>query len=339
MAYRIGEHSYTVSVRHGSLEQRNQQYGTVRRLRKSRRLPLSIIIMAVVMAIAACAAERHVGAWLAVVVRLTWEWAPLVLKWLGEALLWLVVAICWLAAAVLRHAGQLSAAALKHAGSLSAVAATAVSHAWAWAPPVMTWINLKRQDVCGDDSCWVKAILACLDLLRAGVMSLHQGCVVWTPSCPMLTTAAVVFLVGVLCHRVLGLIRDVMLGAQLPWASMTMSGTIMYHGTTASRARSIVSNGFRPSSSGMLGPGVYASRDIRKARQYGDGTMLTLRVSIGNVRVIRRGSERGGQWQSTSSWRGKYDSAWVKPGVQPSGEEHCIRDPRRIAIVGVRHSS
>ena len=71
-----------------------------------------------------------------------------------------------------------------------------------------------------------------------------------------------------------------------------------------------------------------------KARGYGDGTILTVRVSTGFVRSIHRQGDRGGWWQCGLR-RLLYDSAWVKPGVQPSGEEHCVRNPRRIRVLRV----
>ena len=112
----------------------------------------------------------------------------------------------------------------------------------------------------------------------------------------------------------------------------------MYHGTTRSNARSIKREGFRPSSSGMLGPGVYCSRDINKARQYGgsNGVILRLEVSVGKVYVINNRSDRNSNWQNYD-----YDTAWVKPGVQDSGEEDCVRDPGRIQVVdyGLGNSS
>ena len=72
----------------------------------------------------------------------------------------------------------------------------------------------------------------------------------------------------------------------------------MYHGTTRSNARSIQREGFRPSSGGMLGPGVYCSRDINKARQYGgsNGVILKLEVSVGKVYVINNQGDRNSNW-------------------------------------------
>ena len=84
----------------------------------------------------------------------------------------------------------------------------------------------------------------------------------------------------------------------------------------------------------MLGPGVYVSQDINKARAYGDGTILTVRVVTGVVKMITGPQDRDGTWQVGGQ---VYDSAWVKPGVQPSGEEHCVRDSRRIKVLKVNN--
>ena len=45
---------------------------------------------------------------------------------------------------------------------------------------------------------------------------------------------------------------------------------VMYHATKWGNVKSILDTGFRPSASGMLGPGLYLSRDINKTRNYGD---------------------------------------------------------------------
>merc|ERR1712032_457733 len=58
----------------------------------------------------------------------------------------------------------------------------------------------------------------------------------------------------------------------------------MFHGTSEAAAAKIEKEGFRASVSGMLGPGVYCSRELRKARHYGKVVFL-LHVSLG--RVIR----------------------------------------------------
>merc|ERR1712086_520963 len=102
----------------------------------------------------------------------------------------------------------------------------------------------------------------------------------------------------------------------------------MYHGTTAKNARSISQHGFRPSSSGMLGAGVYLSHDQGKATQYGDGTILECEVDVGRVKGISTRQDRNDSWRAQG-----YDCAWVRPGVQTSGEETCMRDPSRICVI------
>ena len=81
----------------------------------------------------------------------------------------------------------------------------------------------------------------------------------------------------------------------------------------------------------MLGPGVYCSRDVDKVRNYmkgGDGVILVLAVNVGHVKVITQACDRNDSWQSQG-----YDTAWVKPGVQQSGEEDCVRDPKRVKVI------
>mmetsp|Transcript_40250 Transcript_40250/g.116361 ORF Transcript_40250/g.116361 Transcript_40250/m.116361 type:complete len:126 (-) Transcript_40250:55-432(-) len=112
----------------------------------------------------------------------------------------------------------------------------------------------------------------------------------------------------------------------------------MYHGTTADRARSINANGFQRSKDGMLGAGVYLTRDINKARGYGDGTIITVSVAVGKVKKIdRQGHPLQKSWHNHG-----YDSAWVPPdsGMVLSGlTETCIYDPSRIHIVGIKYGS
>merc|ERR1712194_365953 len=81
---------------------------------------------------------------------------------------------------------------------------------------------------------------------------------------------------------------------------------LMYHGTSEIAAGSILAHGFTPSIRGMLGPGVYLSTDIRKARSYGTA-VLECRVHVGCVKCIdQQGHPLQTSWQSAS-----YDTAWV----------------------------
>lgn len=114
----------------------------------------------------------------------------------------------------------------------------------------------------------------------------------------------------------------------------------MYHGTSVNSAKLIISNGFKQSSNGMLGKGVYVSRDKKKASNYpqktGDRVVLELRVRVGRVKCIDKDNH-----PLQYSWNAKgYNTAWVPPNCGmlsvPSGlEEDCVYDPKRIEVVGI----
>lgn len=114
---------------------------------------------------------------------------------------------------------------------------------------------------------------------------------------------------------------------------------IMYHGTTRQSAQSIMKNGFRRSADGMLGSGVYLSRDLAKASRYPIGSeedkvVIKVRVNVGKVIAIRH---QGHPLQKTWHKEG-YDSAWVPPncGMVKSGlEEDCVWDPKRIKVLEI----
>jgi len=109
----------------------------------------------------------------------------------------------------------------------------------------------------------------------------------------------------------------------------------MFHGTSPENAASIEKEGFRPSLGGMLGPGVYCSRDLRKARRYG-AVVLRVAVTLGRVITIDRpGHPLQRIWQTALG--GSFDAAWVPPccGVVASGlEENCVRSPLQIRVLG-----
>ncbi|KAM3598193.1 uncharacterized protein V6R79_014879 [Siganus canaliculatus] len=114
---------------------------------------------------------------------------------------------------------------------------------------------------------------------------------------------------------------------------------VMYHGTTSKNARLISDTGFHRSSVGMLGPGVYLSRDLDKASRYPidhpehDRVVIRVLVNVGRVKRIDR---QGHPLQKTWHDHG-YDTAWVPPncGMVKSGlEEDCVWDPSRITVIG-----
>uniref|UniRef100_A0A8C6U9Z3 Grass carp reovirus (GCRV)-induced gene 2e n=1 Tax=Neogobius melanostomus TaxID=47308 RepID=A0A8C6U9Z3_9GOBI len=119
---------------------------------------------------------------------------------------------------------------------------------------------------------------------------------------------------------------------------------VMYHGTTQMNAQSILRNGFRRSTDGMLGPGVYLSRDLEKARRYpfghpeSDKVVLKVKVRVGKVKAIRSVDH-----PLRKTWHEHgYNTAWVPPkcGMVLSGlEENCVWDPRRIELPAILHSN
>uniref|UniRef100_A0A8C4XC58 Grass carp reovirus (GCRV)-induced gene 2p n=1 Tax=Erpetoichthys calabaricus TaxID=27687 RepID=A0A8C4XC58_ERPCA len=116
----------------------------------------------------------------------------------------------------------------------------------------------------------------------------------------------------------------------------------MYHGASVNNARSIIRNGFNQSRDGMLGPGVYISRDQKKADRYPinnpptDRVSLKLKVDVGKVKKIDTDNNAMQKtWHSNG-----YDTAWVPPNcgmkAVPSGlEEDCVWDPKRIEVIDI----
>ncbi|XP_070402544.1 uncharacterized protein [Nothobranchius furzeri] len=116
----------------------------------------------------------------------------------------------------------------------------------------------------------------------------------------------------------------------------------MYHGTSIANARNIITNGFKQSQTGMLGKGVYVSRDRKKAERYPlhnsslDRVVLELHIRVGRVKRIDTDNH---PMQYTWSSQG-YDTAWVPPNcgmkAVPSGlEEDCVFDPKRVKVVAI----
>ncbi|MBN3303248.1 BUD13 protein, partial [Amia calva] len=114
----------------------------------------------------------------------------------------------------------------------------------------------------------------------------------------------------------------------------------MYHGTHKNNAKAIITTGFHQSQGGTLGPGVYCSRDIKKASSYpalcgpADRVVLELRVRVGKVKRI---DGQGLQLQTSWHQHG-YDTAWM-PASGGRFEEDCVWDPKRLSVVGVVHCS
>lgn len=110
----------------------------------------------------------------------------------------------------------------------------------------------------------------------------------------------------------------------------------MYHGTSIAASRSIMQEGFRASSKGLLGAGVYVTKDPSKAKMYGP-VIIECDVHVGATCVINK---RHHNMQKCWAAHG-YDSAWIPPQseVVSSGmEEHCVADARRVVPVSLSSS-
>lgn len=116
----------------------------------------------------------------------------------------------------------------------------------------------------------------------------------------------------------------------------------MFHGAHLTNAMAIINNGFVPSTKGMLGPGVYVSRNIDKAKCYPlntdkkDKVVFKLRVRVGKVKKIDCDNH-----PLQISWHSNgYDCAWVPPNskistIKSGREEDCVWDPSRITVIDV----
>ena len=123
----------------------------------------------------------------------------------------------------------------------------------------------------------------------------------------------------------------------------------MYHGTSLESAALIEQKGFKPSTGGLLGPGVYVSRNMQKAQQYrgSGGVILEVLVRVGLVcdikphtvpvpvgekwKALRESNVNAVQtmvlakdlvaegWTHESPWHDAgYDTAWVPADCSPS---------------------
>ena len=142
----------------------------------------------------------------------------------------------------------------------------------------------------------------------------------------------------VICRR---LVQIRKLPGHLSSCSQDSTVLTMYHGTSLDNAKSIMRDGFRPSVDGLLGPGVYLTRDLVKASHYGQA-IVEVRAAVGRTAVV---NAKGHRLQRSWHYRGAapgghaYDSAWIPPdcGVSKSNlEEHCVRDPSRVVAVCIR---
>jgi hypothetical protein len=96
----------------------------------------------------------------------------------------------------------------------------------------------------------------------------------------------------------------------------------------------ILSTGLHRSGKGMLGPGIYWSDDLKKAKAYGDGTLLKLSIAQGKTQTVdRQDHPMRVTWVAAG-----YHTSVVPPkcGMVPSGlGEMCTFYPDRVVVVGI----
>ena len=122
---------------------------------------------------------------------------------------------------------------------------------------------------------------------------------------------------------------------------------LMYHGTRPEVAALIEQGGFKASTQGLLGPGVYVGRTAEGCLKYG-GTILEVMVWVGRVcradthpALMPRGYGTDAPWHDV----GGYDTAWVPPDCPASVfneaelfegvvEEGCVWDAGCVKVLG-----
>jgi len=118
----------------------------------------------------------------------------------------------------------------------------------------------------------------------------------------------------------------------------------MYHGTSMDNAADIMKNGFKPSSNGYLGKGVYGGYED-KARDYAklgsrhggtDGALIKCKVTIdeGQASIVTANASVKGSRQRCKD--SDAPAVWY-PGGDPGVKrpEVCVRNPAKIEIISV----
>ncbi|CAK6981719.1 uncharacterized protein LOC128379345 [Scomber scombrus] len=118
---------------------------------------------------------------------------------------------------------------------------------------------------------------------------------------------------------------------------------VMYHGTSRANIVSILRYGFFQSKRGLLGSGVYLSRDLKKASYYPNGhpdndkVVFRVLVEVGRVITIdNKDHPRRKTWQDPR-YGPVFDTAWIPPGCGLVREVDCVWDPNRITILDIIH--
>lgn len=123
--------------------------------------------------------------------------------------------------------------------------------------------------------------------------------------------------------------------------SQSNRGFWAYHGTSKANAEKIMKDGFKTSSNGMLGKGVYVSRDLEKAECFArshngirkeDGHIVSVWVEPGQVATVDASS--GSSSAARQAWRGAgFNTAFTPAGEGVKREEHCVSDAAAVTPI------
>ena len=114
---------------------------------------------------------------------------------------------------------------------------------------------------------------------------------------------------------------------------------VMYHATPVRNVKNILDNGFKLSTGGIQGPGLYLSMDTDRSRGYGVKRPGDRGVCF-KVLVYTGKTKKTSQVDTTGSWRNDFDTAFLpsKNTVVKSGkEETCVKSTDQVRILGVAY--
>ena len=111
----------------------------------------------------------------------------------------------------------------------------------------------------------------------------------------------------------------------------------LYHGTSWENAQNILREGFKESSGGCLGRGIYVGREEKATRfaqnceRHGgaQGGLVRCRITVSNPKYVKSDDPQG-------NWRTQgHDAVRTDKTTMSNGPEWCLRDPRQIEVVGI----
>merc|ERR1712037_1000115 len=114
---------------------------------------------------------------------------------------------------------------------------------------------------------------------------------------------------------------------------------VMYHATPVRNVKNILDDGFKLSTGGIQGPGLYLSMETDRSRGYGvkrpgdRGVCLKMLVYAGKVKKTSR-------MDRTGAWRKDFDTTFLPYNntvVKSGKEETCVKSTDQVRILGVAY--